>query len=107
MKAVIKVSGSQYLVSEGQNLTVDRMDSQEKVVFPEVLMTLSESEIRVGTPNLPDVTITAEKIGDVSGDKVRIFKYKAKSRYRKTVGFRPKFTRFKILTIGSGSEKKS
>lgn len=100
MKAVIKINNRQYLVEKGQELVVNRMDTAETATFSEVMMVISDDKVEVGTPYVPSMTVSAQKVADLKGDKIRVFKYKAKSRYRKTKGFRPKFTKFKIIDIG-------
>jgi large subunit ribosomal protein L21 len=107
MKAVVKIGSHQYLVQEGRDLIVDRLESPEETVFDQVLLTISDSEVQVGTPFLPDVNIKARKVSDGKGKKIRVFKYKAKSRYRKTTGFRPQFTKFNITSIEKIKTKKS
>jgi len=113
MKAVISINGIQYLVSEGQELVVSKLNNSSPLVFSQVLALLPEnqpgSEIVIGSPYLKDVTVSAEKITDLKGEKIRTLKYKAKSRYRKVTGFRAALTKIKILTIGkpTPSEKAS
>lgn len=107
MKAVIRINNNQYFVEEGQELVVDRMNVTGSASLGEVLMTISDSEVLVGNPVLPDIGVFGDKISDLKGDKVRTFKFKAKSRYRKTSGFRPQLTRLKITAIGSHLPKPS
>jgi large subunit ribosomal protein L21 len=104
MKAVININGSQYLVTEGQEIVVNHLGDTNPTTFSQVLLTISDTGVKVGTPYLPDISIQAEKVVDFKGDKVRTLKYKAKSRYRKVTGFRPQLTKLKIAAIG---EKKS
>jgi large subunit ribosomal protein L21 len=102
MKAVININGTQYLVSEGDEILVNRLKADNPITFSQVLLAFSESGVDVGNPYLPNAQVVAEKLKDEKGDKVRTFKYKAKSRYRKTFGFRPELTRLKITSIKSG-----
>lgn len=90
--AVIRVSGHQYKVSEGEEFLVDKT---EKPVV-DVLLTANDQEIKVGTPTVSDAKVNLTVIGDEKGEKIDVFKYKAKSRSRRKVGFRSQKTRVKV-----------
>lgn len=97
--AVIGLNGRQYKVSEGEEILVDLL-AEEK---PEVsVLLLSEGEkVSVGKPALKDVKIKFKVVTPLEkGEKVDILKYKSKSRYRRRMGFRPKYTRLLIEKIG-------
>ncbi|QQS38553.1 50S ribosomal protein L21 [Candidatus Woesebacteria bacterium] len=95
--AVVRIQGQQLKVTEGQEVLVSKIDT--KSVEPEVLLMVKEGKVSLGTPVLKDAKITTKILGDEKGKKVRIVKYKSKSRYRKTLGFRPKYTRLLIEKI--------
>lgn len=97
--AVIRLSGRQYKVSEGEELLVDKMNDQK--VAPEVLMVVDGEKVEVGKPVLKDVKVDLKVVKDVEkGVKMEVYHFKAKSRYRKHTGFRPQFTRVKVAKIG-------
>lgn len=106
MFAVVKIGGSQYLVSPGDEIVVDRLEgeSNSKLTLDSVLLTADGDKIAIGTPFLPDVKVAAVKIEDKKGEKIRVFKFKAKSRYHKTIGFRAGLSKLRIESISSGSE---
>ena len=83
--AVIALSGHQYRVAEGQKITVDKTDNIE----PEVLLLVDDKKVQVGKPVLDKVSVKLKKLDDKKGPKIDVFKYKAKSRYRRHIGFRP------------------
>lgn len=100
MQAVVKISGSQYLVSEGDELLVNRLNLEDnKLTLNDVLLVDGDKEFKVGKPFISDCHIEAEILGEEKGDKIRVSKYKAKSRYRRTVGFRSKLNRIRIEKI--------
>ena len=100
MTAVVKIKGNQYLVSEGTELLVNNLDTEDKnLSFSDVLLFSDEKIFEVGKPLLTNCEITAENLGSVKGDKVRVSKYKAKSRYRRVVGFRSKLNKIRITKI--------
>lgn len=100
MQAVVKIQGSQYLVSPGDELLVNNLDSTEtKLSFDQVLLYSNESKFFVGKPLVEKCVVNAENLGPVKGDKLRVAKYKAKSRYRRVIGFRSKLNRIRITDI--------
>lgn len=97
--AVIRFADRQYLVEEGKEILVDKLTDPKKV-DPEVLLFVEEEKVEVGKPVLKDVKVKIKVLTEVEkGEKVRIFKYKSKSRYRKRAGFRPQYTRLLIEKI--------
>ncbi len=98
--AVFSTSGKQYLVSEGQELLVDKVDSNEKgpVEFDKVLLTVDDKKVKVGEPFLGS-KIKAVVTDQIKSKKVRVFKYKAKTGYHKTQGHRQQLTKIKIEKI--------
>lgn len=101
MYTVIKTGGKQYLVKDGMEVTVDLMDvkKSDKIEIDSLLKFDDEGKIfELGTPYLKEKT-KAEVIDNVMGEKIRIAKFKAKSRFRKVRGFRSKLTKLKILKV--------
>jgi len=96
--AVIKVGGKQYRVSEGDRILVDKMSNDQPI---DVLLLKEDEKILVGKPYLKDVKISFEKEAVVKGKKIDVFKYKAKSRYRKHIGFRAQYSPLVINNISS------
>ncbi len=92
--AVIRLAGKQYLVSPGSEITV--VGSTDKI---EVLLLSLGDKITVGAPLVEKAKIKTEVIFAGKGKKLHIFKFKAKSRYRRKMGFRPNVTKLKILSI--------
>jgi len=99
--AVIKTGGKQYKVTEGQVIEVELLESKDSsFVFEEVLLVVDGDKVEVGTPTVSGMKVYADVIADVKGDKIEVFKYKSKSRYRKHTGHRQKYTQLKINGIG-------
>lgn len=105
--AVIRTGGKQYKVAPGDTITIEKLDTEDKgVIFSDVLLTSGE-EIVVGTPNVPGVTVTGEIVAQGRGEKLRVFKYKAKSHWSKTRGHRQALTQVKIKDIVHQDKKVS
>lgn len=99
--AVIKTGGKQYLVKEGEEIIVDRLDAEEKTkINLETLIIFDEEgkSIDLGRPYLTK-KVQAEVISHSKGKKIRVARFKAKVRYRKVKGFRPYLTTLRIIKI--------
>ena|SRR3989344_4825306 len=100
-KAVIFTGGHQYIVSEGQELEVEKLDGGRKPEF-EALLVINGEDVSIGKPAVEGVKVGAEIIEpEVKADKVVAIRYKAKKRVHKRRGHRQKLTRIKITKIGT------
>ena len=108
MYAVIETGGKQYRVQEGDVITVEKLDvnAGDKVTFDKVLVLNDGKELKVGTPYL-DAAVTATAVENGKGQKVIIFKYKAKKDYRKKQGHRQPYTMVKIESLGGTAAPKT
>lgn len=105
--AVFSDRGKQYKVSEGDELFLDRLGQKDgQIEFSNILLYVDDGDVKVGTPALPGARITARVLGEEKGDKIKILKYKAKSRYRRRMGYRALYTRIKIEKIQESSASK-
>ena len=105
--AVIKTNGKQYKVSAGDLLTLDKLDLGEKktIVFDQVLLSVNDGSISVGKPTVDGALVEASFVEDKQGEKIHVRRFKAKSRYRRNIGFRAQQTVVKIDKINFGSGK--
>ena len=90
MYAIIETGGKQYKVQNGDQIKVEKLNAEagSAVVFDKVLAAGEGADIKVGTPYLEGLTVEGEVVESGKGDKVIIFKYKAKKDYRKKQGHR-------------------
>ncbi len=96
--AVIRLQGRQYKVSEGQELLVDKMNDLKLV--PEVLLVADGEKVSIGKPVLKDAKVTLKIVKDLEkGEKIEVYHFKAKSRYKKHTGFRPQYTKVLVEKI--------
>lgn len=99
--AIIQTSGKQYKVSPGVTIDVDNIkDAGSEVVFDKVLLHVQDGVVNIGMPHVEGFAVTGKVIGAKKGEKVRVSKFKGKSRYRKSIGFREDLTSVEILTFG-------
>lgn len=96
---VIRLQGKQYRVSEGDEILVGKAQDP-KNIDAEVLLLADGAKVKVGKPTLKDIKIKLKVLAEMEkGEKVDVYKFKAKSRYRKHIGFRPQYTRLLVEKI--------
>lgn len=105
--AVIRSGGKQYKVSTGDVVELDKLNLEENknVVFDDVLLLVQEGKTTIGKPTIKGAKVEAKLIEQKKGDKIRVSKFKAKSRYRKTIGFRAQLTVVQIEKIVNSAPK--
>ncbi len=101
MYAVVRDRGAQYRVEQGQTLDVALMNVEpgSEVVLEEVLLVGDTDDVKVGTPLVANARVVAEVVGEARGEKIVVFKYKRKKRYRRRTGHRQDYTRIAIKAI--------
>lgn len=79
---------------------VDKLSEPKKPAF-DVLLLADGDKVKVGKPVIKDAEVKIKVVEEMEkGEKIEIYKFKAKSRYRKHTGFRPQYTRILVEKIG-------
>ena len=100
MIAVIKTGGKQYLVKEGETLSIEKIEAEPgKEVSFEMLLKADGDRVEIGAPFLSS-KVTGEVVEHGRAKKIEVVHYKAKSRYTRRRGHRQPFTSVKIKKIG-------
>ena len=100
MKAVVKISGKQYIVSEKESLLVDLLPEGTKELTLDALLVIDGDKTKVGTPTVKGAVVKAKVVeAEVKGDKIRVIRYKANKRVHKENGHRQKYSRIEITSI--------
>lgn len=104
--AVIRSGGKQYRVSPGQRLRLERLDGAagDQVTFNDVLLVNSGGDVTVGSPTVDAATVTGEIVEQGRGRKIRVFKYKNKTRYRRLRGHRQLQTSVVVSEVALGDQ---
>ncbi len=99
--AVIKLAGKQYKISEGEELEVDRLSGEKgaKLTVPEVILISDGETTTVGNPLVAGAGVQLEVLEHLRGEKIRVQKFKAKARYRRSMGFRADLTKVRVNKI--------
>ena len=101
MFAIVQSGGKQYNVAEGDVVRLETLDAAPGDTVNLDVMMLSGDEVKVGAPFVEGVSVKAEVVGHGRGKKLYIYKFKAKSNYRRKTGHRQGYTEVRITEIGS------
>ncbi len=97
--AVVRITGKQYKVEEGQEFLVDKLTDPKKIEA-EVLLVADGDKVEVGKPTLKK-EVKFKVVSEMEkGEKVEVYKFKAKSRYKRHTGFRAQYTKLLVEKIG-------
>jgi large subunit ribosomal protein L21 len=104
MYAVIETGGKQYRVEPGDVIDIERMAGSDdapntEVRFDRVLMATGDNGAQFGSPMIQGALVKASLVGEVRGPKIRVFKKKKRSTYRKSRGHRQDLVRVRIEGI--------
>lgn len=99
--AVIKISGAQLKIHEGSEYEVNKLEGNkgDTLEIKDVLLVHDGKDTKVGNPFVDGAKVVLEITSQKKDNKVRVFKYKSKSRYRKTMGHRALITRVSVKSI--------
>lgn len=101
--AIIQLAGKQFQVAEGDQLIVDRLETAEgeTITVTDVLLVGDDKTQTVGTPLVAKASVTLKVTTHQKGKKLRVGKFKAKSRYRKVQGHRQHQTMVDVVKISA------
>ena len=88
-------------LAEGDVIMVEKLAAGEgeAVVFDQVLTVVNDADVKIGTPVVEGAKVTGKVEAQGKDKKILVFKYKAKSNYRKRQGHRQPFTKVVIEKI--------
>ena len=101
MYAIIATGGKQYRVSEGDVIYIEKIDAQvDSTVSFDVLLVGNDCDVKIGTPVVEGVKVEGKVVGQIRGEKIVVFNYKAKKNIRRKQGHRQPYTKVEITKIG-------
>jgi large subunit ribosomal protein L21 len=108
MYAVVKTGGKQIKVEPGTVAEIELLDAKpgDTITLTPVLVS-DEGEVTVDPTKLEAMTVTAEVVEHLKGDKVIVFKFKKRKGYRRLRGHRQDLTRIEVKGIGEAPKKKA
>jgi large subunit ribosomal protein L21 len=103
MYAIVETGGKQYRVKPGDTIAVERLSGEPGEVFDlgRVLLVAGngDASTRIGSPGVDGAVVRAEVVEHARGEKIIVFRYKSKVRYRRKTGHRQSLTRVRITDI--------
>ena len=102
MYAIIQTGGHQYRVAVGDQLDVEKLPVEPgtEIMLDQVLLVSDDNnQVVVGTPIVLGARVRATVVDQFRGEKIIVFKYKPKKRYRRKMGHRQDLTRLAIQEI--------
>jgi large subunit ribosomal protein L21 len=99
--AVITSGGKQYRVAEGDTVELEKLEgkAEDTIKFDQVLLVVNGDKLKLGQPLVKNASVSAKIVAQKKGPKIRVAKFKAKSRYRRVKGHRQQLTAVKIEKI--------
>ena len=97
MYAIISAGNKQYKVSQGETIYIDKVNQADgsAISFDAIMV------VKVGTPTVAGVTVEGKIVGQVKGEKIKIYKYKSKKNYHRRAGHRQPYTKVEITAINA------
>src|SRR5205807_10485726 len=102
MYAIVETGGKQYRVKPGDTIAVERIAGEpgEVLDLGRVLLVAGNGDgTRIGAPGVEGAVVRAEVVEHARGEKIIVFRYKSKVRYRRKTGHRQALTRVRITDI--------
>lgn len=99
--AIIKTGGKQYLVKKDDKVKLEKLplDAGKKITFETLLLSDDKGKkVELGTPSLGK-KVEAKILQNSREKKVKVVKYKPKTRYKVTTGHRQAFSQVQITKI--------
>ena len=102
MYAIIETGGKQVRVEVGQQIYVEKLEAEveSSVTFDKVLL-VGDKATKVGTPYVEGAKVVAKVVKQGKSKKIRVYKYKSKANYHKTIGHRQPYTCLVIESINA------
>lgn len=103
MYAIILTGGKQYKVQEGDVVFVEKLFAEEgeAITFDKVLAVSKDGTLNFGAPMLETASVNAKILSHGKGEKIIVFKFKAKKNYKRKQGHRQPYTKVQIEKINA------
>jgi large subunit ribosomal protein L21 len=99
--AIIASGGKQYRVEPGKVVTLERLPGEvgNQVALEQVLMVSDGSQVKIGRPTVSGARVVSEIVAHTRGEKIDVFKFKKRKKYRRKTGHRQEQTQVRIAEI--------
>jgi len=99
--AIVETGGKQYIVNSGSKIQVEKLEGNvgDIIKLEHVLLAAKGTDLQIGKPSIKDAVIEAKILKQSRSKKILVFKYKAKSKYRRKQGHRQYYTELEVLAV--------
>ena len=102
MFAIIESGGKQYRVQAGDVLRLEKLEAEPGATVDLPVLLLGGDDVRIGSPRVEGVAVKAEVLGHGRGTKIHVYKFRAKTNYRRHTGHRQSYTEVRVAEITGG-----
>jgi large subunit ribosomal protein L21 len=99
MFAIIESGGKQYRVREGDILRLEKLEAEPGSVVKLPVLMLGGETVKFGTPSVEGAEVQADVVSHGRGTKIHIYKFRAKTNYRRHNGHRQPYTEVRVAKI--------
>lgn len=99
MFAIIESGGKQYRVEEGDLVRLEKIEAEPGSLVKLPVLMLGGETVKVGTPAVEGAEVQAEIVAHGRGPKIHIYKFRAKTNYRRHTGHRQPYTEVRVAKI--------
>jgi large subunit ribosomal protein L21 len=101
MYAVIQTGGKQYRVAPGETIEIEKLPWEvgSQLELHSVLAVQKDPDQLLTGEQVANAKVLATIIAHGRGEKVRVFKFKRKKQYKRTIGHRQDYTAVKVTEI--------
>jgi len=101
MYAVVETGGKQYRVAPGETIEVESLPGEvgAEIELDRVLAFSPEPGQLLAGAEAEAVRVRARITAQFRGEKIKVFKFKRKKQYKRTIGHRQNLTRLQVTEI--------
>ncbi len=99
MFAIIETGGKQYRVQKGDVVRLEKLEAEAGTTVDLPVLMLGGDTVTIGAPRVEGASVKAEVVAHGRGEKIHIYKFKAKTNYRRHTGHRQPYTEVRVTDI--------
>lgn len=106
---VFELNNQQCKVSPNEEILVNRLPYEKDSYFEidKILLWNDQGQVLIGQPYISGIYLKCQLLDHSRGEKIRVAKFRAKSRYRRVMGHRQSLSKIKVLKIVKSITKKN
>ncbi len=100
MYAIVESGGFQFNLREGEEISIPKLEAKpkDKITLDKVLFIGGEKTL-IGAPYVKDAKVEGEVLSQGKSEKITVFKFKRRVKYRRKKGHRQEYTKIRVEKI--------